>query len=291
MATANHAIIWGRSGLAPAVDATGSKVGKPFGQSIYVSQEDLRRREYTVYLHSISKRAFEQPHPIYRNVIVPACPKDREYITFMRIGHPVQIPTVDPDNVSGPNLIKIESAIRAALCVCNPSYVGNSLDAQDNPPPDWAQIASGECDLTKQGVFASMNEIPTAEEIAKAKARRLAYYKFRFEEANGLLRSDPKKLQEVLNLDHHLAAEMFGVDVDWHRVTTPKIECPNCGDKIKEGIAFHYTNGARCVLDWEKAWLAGVVKRDEVPEPMRWEGFDSQERRGPGRPRKNPDEI
>lgn len=236
----------------------------------FLDPDQMRRSEYVVYLHSISKRSFEQPHPIYRNVIIPACPKDKEFITFMRISHPVQIPTVDPDNVSGPNIIRIENAKRAALCVCNPSYVGTDLSTQDNPPPDWAQIASGECDLTRQGVFASMNEIPTKEELDKAKARRLAYYKFRFEEANGLLRSDPKKLQEVLGLDHHMAAEMFGQDVDWHRVTTPKIECPNCGEKIKEGIAFHHTNGARCVLDWERAYAAGAVKKEDVPEQFIW---------------------
>lgn len=254
---------------------------------LYLDPDQMRRPEYTVFLHSISKRSFEQPHPIFRNVIIPACPKDKKYITFMRINHPVQIPTVDPDNVSGPPKIRIENAKRAALCVCNPSYVGNDLSAQDKPIPDWAQIASGECNLTRQGVFASMNEVPTEEELKKAEARRLAYYKDIFEQANGLLRSDPKKLQEVLNQDHHLAAEMFGQDVDWHRVTTPKIECPNCGEKIKEGIAFHYSNGQKCVLDWEKAYLAGAVKKDEVPEPKRWW---AEEKRGPGRPRVNREE-
>lgn len=238
--------------------------------ALFVDPDQMRKVEYTVYLHSISKRSFEQPHPIYRNVIVPACPKDKRYITFMRITHPVQIPTVDPDNASGPPIIRVENAKRAALCVCNPSYVGSDLSAQEKPIPDWAQIASGECDLTRQGVFASMNEIPTEDELKKAEARRLAYYRKIFEEANGLLRSDPKKLQEVLNQDHHLAAEMFGQDVDWHRVTTPKIECPNCGEKIKEGIAFHYQNGRVCVLDWEKSWLAGAVKKEDVPEPKRW---------------------
>jgi hypothetical protein len=205
----------------------------------------------------------------------------------MRITHPVQIPTVDPDNVSGPIKWIFENAKRAALCICNPSYVSNELNAQDTPPPDWAQISSGECNLTRQGVFASMNEVPTEEELQKAEARRLAYYKVIFEQANGLLRSDPKKLQEVLGLDHHLAAEMFGVDVDWHRVTTPKIECPNCGEKIKEGIAFHYSNGNRCVLDWERAYLSGAVKKDEVPENFRW----WEEKRGPGRPPKTHEEV
>jgi hypothetical protein len=126
-----------------------------------------------------------------------------------------------------------------------------------------------------------MNEVPTEEELKGAEARRLVYYKRIFEEANALLRSDPKKLQEVLTEDHHLAAEMFGQDVDWHRLSTPKIECPNCGEKIKEGIAFHRVNGDLCVLDWEKAYLSGAVKKDQVPEGKRW----FEEKRGPGRPK------
>ncbi len=239
-------------------------------KSLYVDPDQMRRPEYTVYLHSVSKRSFEQPHPIYRNVIVPACPKDRRYITFMRITHPVQIPTVDPDNVSGPIKWVFENAKRAALCVCNPSIVGNELSAQDNPPPDWAQIASSECDLTRQGVFASFNEVPTEEELKKAEQRRVDYYKGIFERMNGLFRSDPKKAQDEIGLDHHLAAEMFAIDVDWHKLTSPKVECPNCGEKIKEGIAFHYSNGNRCVLNWEKAYLAGAVKKDEVPDQFRW---------------------
>lgn len=277
---ATQAIIWGKSGVAPSADP--GSVGKPIGTQIYVNPEELRTPEYTVYLHSISKRSFEQPHPIYRNIIIPACPKDKPYITFMRIKHPVQIPTVDPDNASGPVKIVVENAKRAALCVCNPSYIGNDLAAQDKPIPEWAQIASGECNLTRQGIFASMNEVPTDEELKKAEARRLAYYKQIFEEANGLLRSDPKKLQDVLNQDHHLAAEMFGQDVDWHRVTTPKIECPNCGEKIKEGIAFHYSNGQRCVLDWERAYLAGAVKKEDVPEQFKWWTEEGQPKRKTG---------
>jgi hypothetical protein len=255
---------------------------------LYLDPEQMRRTEYTVYLHSISKRSFEQAHPIYRNVIVPACPKDKRYITFMRIQHPVQIPCVDPDNVSGPNIIRIENAKRAALTVCNPNYIGVDLNVQDKEIPAESQLASGESNLTRQGIFASMNAVPTEEELAKAEARRVAYYKFRFEEANGMERSNPKQLQEILTLDHHLAAEMFGVDVNWHRVVSPKIECPQCGEKIKEGIAFHYVNGSRCILDFHRAYLAGAVKKEDVPDEKRWW---TEEKRGPGTPRKDETEA
>jgi hypothetical protein len=186
----------------------------------------------------------------------------------MSIGHPVQIPTVDPDNPSGPVLWRFANAKGAALCVCNPSYVGDDLSQQDKEVASAFQISSGECNLTRQGVFASMNAVPTEEELQKAEARRLAYYKFRFEEANGLARSNPAMLQQILILDHHMAAEMFGVDVEWHRVVSAKIECPNCGEKIKEGLAYHRNNGILCVLDWTRAYRAGAIKKEDIPEGM-----------------------
>jgi hypothetical protein len=239
-------------------------------KSIYLDPDQMRHPEYTVYLHSVSKRSFQQPHPIYRNVVIPACSKDERYITFMRITHPVQIATVDPDNVSGPIKWVFENAKRCALCVCNPSYVGADLSVQDKEIPFEYQISSSESNLTQQGVFASLNEVPTEEELKAAEARRTTYYKAIFERMNGLFRSDPKKAQDELGLDHHLAAEMFAIDVDWHKLTTPKIECPNCGEKIKEGIAFHYSNGQRCVLDFERTYLAGAIKKEDVPIEKRW---------------------
>lgn len=239
-------------------------------KSIYLDPDQMRNPEYTVYLHSISKRSFNQPHPIYRNVVIPACLKDQRYITFMRITHPVQIATVDPDNVSGPLKWFFENAKRVALCVCNPSYVGNDLAAQDKEIANEYQIASSESNLTQQGVFASMNEVPTEEELKKAEARRVNYYKRIFEEMNTLYRSNAKEAADRIGQDHHLAAEMFAIDVDWHKLTTPKVECPNCGEKIKEGIAFHYSNGNRCVLDFERTYLAGAIKKEDVPVEKRW---------------------
>lgn len=255
----------GRTTNGPLVDGTTARE-----VALYLDPDQIRRSEYTVFLHTTSKRAFEQPHPIYRNVVIPACPKDKRYLTFMKISHPITIPTVDPDNPAGPPKLIFENAKRAALCVCNPSYVGVDLAIQDRPIDLQYQIASSECDLTRQGIFASLNEVPTEEELKKAESRRVAYYKQIFQKMNELWRADPKEAQNQLNLDHHLAAEMFAIDVDWHKISTPKIECPNCGEKIKEGIAFHYSNGTRCILDYERAWLAGAIKKEEVPEPKRW---------------------
>lgn len=252
---------------------------------VYLDPESLRKPEYTVYLHTISRRSHMQPNGIYRNIAIPACPKEKRSHCFMQVQHPVQIPHLNPDDTSGNAMLKLENAKRVALGICNPDYVGQDLSVQDKELNPESVLSSGECNLNRQGIFASMNAEPTEEEIRKAELRREAYYKFRLQEADGLERSNPRQLQYILQQDHHLAAEHFGIEANWHRAPSAKVDCPNCGQKIPGGVAFHYDNGRVCVLEWERAWLAGAVNKDDVPEPRRW-WSDEPERRGPGRPPK-----
>lgn len=263
-------------------------LGRAEQSKVYLDPESLRKPEYTVYLHTISRRSHLQPHPIYRNVAVPKCPADKRSHCFMRIQHPVQIPHLNPDDVNGPPMLKIEHAKRVALSICNPGFIGTDLTVQDKELDAESVIASGECNLTRQGIFASMNEVPTEDELRKAEARREAYFKFRYQEAEGLARSNPAKLDEILQQDHHLAAEYFGRETKWHSDPTSRIDCPNCGNKISDKAAFHYDNGRICILDWERAWLSGAIKKEDVPEPKRWWSDEDSEpmKRGPGRPPK-----
>lgn len=276
---ATCAIIPGKGGASFGAvrDGMGARTS-----NLIVDPDQMRPAEYLVYIHSISKRDFNQPNPIFNNVYLRACPADQPYITVWAKWHPIGIPTLDPDNVSGPPKMVYVNAKGAALSICNPSYVGNDLSVQQREIPAWAQISSGECNLTRQGVFASLNEIPTSEELKRAEKNRHDYYQFRFKEANEMAQSNPAGLQDLLMQDHHMAAEMFDEDVSWHRIVSPKMSCPNCGEKIKAGIAFHFSNGARCVLDWERAHLAGVVKKDEVPESLRWWDEDDKPKRRTG---------
>lgn len=235
---------------------------------IYLEPDNMRKTEYVVYLHTISRRGFMQPNGIYRNIAVPPCPKEKRSHCFMQVQHPVQTPDLNPHD--GKVVLRIENGKRVALGICNPDYMGTDLSIQDKELNPERVLSSGECNLTRQGVFASMNAVPTEEEIKKAEARREVYYLFRLQEADGLERSNPRQLEYILQLDHHLAAEYFGIDKNWHHIMSAKVDCVNCGQKIPQGVAFHYDNGRICVLDWEKAWLAGAVKKDDVPEPKRW---------------------
>ena len=273
MATAT---IIGNGDVSSGARKTGLTSASP--AQLYLDPDNLRKPEYVVYLHTISRRAFMQPNGIYRNIAVPACPKEKRSHCFMQVQHPVQIPHLNPDDVNGVPLLKIEDARRVALGICNPNYIGTDLSVQDKELNPESVLASGECNLTRQGVFASMNAEPTEEELKRAESRREAYYRFRLQEADGLERSNPRQLQYVLMEDHKLAAEYFGVQTNWHRIPSAKVDCANCGQKIPATVAFHYDNGRICVLDWEKAWLAGAVKKDDVPEPKRWWTEETEKR-------------
>lgn len=237
----------------------------------YIDPDNIRPTEYYVYLHTISRRTFNQPNSLYNNVAIPACPEGKRSFCFMKVGHPVPLYRLNPDDVNGVPTSYFENARRVALGICNLDYAGTDLSIQDKELNPESVMSSGECNLNRQGVFASMNEVPTEEEERKAEARREAYYKFRLNEADGLERSNPRQLQFILMLDHHMAADYFGIEANWHRAPSAKVDCPNCGEKIPKNAALHYlSNGRPCILDWEKAWLAGAVKKEDVPEPKRW---------------------
>jgi hypothetical protein len=265
---ATCAIRWDANQQTSGPNKVGEMQAAP--TNIVINPDNMHNAEYYVYLHTISKRYFMQPNAVYGEVLVPACPKDKRYITFMSIPHPTYIPTADPNNPGGETIMKQEHGRRMALSVCDPAYMGNDLSVQDTAVSAATRLSSSNFNLTREGVFASMNKVPTEEELLKAEARREAYYHQCLDEADALQLSNPRMLQEILTQDHHMAAEYFGVEKPWHSINVAKIECPNCGEKIKQGIAFHYNNGHPCILDWENAWLAGAVKKEDIPEPRRW---------------------
>src|SRR5277367_3113626 len=112
---------------------------------IILDPELLRKTEYTVYLHTVSRRAFMQPNGIYRNISIPACPKEKRSHCFMQIQHPVQMPHMNPDDVNGAPWLKIENAKRVALGICNPDLAGTDLSVQDKELNPEMVLASGEC--------------------------------------------------------------------------------------------------------------------------------------------------
>jgi hypothetical protein len=108
-------------------------------------------------------------------------------------------------------------------------------------------------------VFWSLNNPPTEQEIKEATQRMEKHFNTVLEKMKALETSDPKGLLEALSPEAHTAADYFGVETSWHGRRSKPMDCPNCGERIKAGVAFHRTEeGGTCVLDWARTVKAGA---------------------------------
>lgn len=273
-----------------------------------VDRNMQREPDRMIHIFSVSRRSFtiKRP-PLFLNVHLRACGKDDRYVPVAHIPDPLMQAVHDTEK--GRQRGEANDGMLCAIELLNPN----------NPTydPDWeapAEIAaafssSKGCDLFKQGLFISLSEEPSEKEIRQAEKRREHYYKSLIAHADSLEAINRKDLEEFIRgedgTDLRLALDFFGEKRDYHKPMTAVRSCPNCGEDIKTGVAFHKNAalGLICVIDWQRTVAAGAKTKNDVPEEFRWwteeaaaDGEqDSEEaepagdepvpRRGRGRPR------
>lgn len=255
--------------------------------------KDIRLIEpprYFIYVFNISRREckVERP-PSWPRIVFRACPPDREWLLVGKF------PNVITESIEIP-----ETGRRMTDGIAGERFVTDLLNPQNLGTDIWKDIAdtnvtwvdaNGGSDLTRRGLFWSYNEEPSAQELAMSKAKLLKHYHFLINQANDLARQNDLV---SINQEHHAAAEYLKIPTTWHTVVEIPVGCPNCGDAVKPGVAFHLSQsiGQICVLDWKRAVAAGVKTKEQVPEEHRWwtdePAPEVPEHRGPGRPRKYP---
>lgn len=133
--------------------------------------------------------------------------------------------------------------------------------------------------LAQKGGFIPAGEIPTAQELAQARANRKAYLVRLIQEGD----IEWGRSGSVVNISGEAkrAVEELGVDNDWAKLAPKEsMECPACGDRIKPNVAICKSCGA--ILDRAKAEKFGLIES----------GNDEPAKRGPGRPRKEaPEQV
>lgn len=226
----------------------------------------FRTPKYFVYLYSISQEEFERRMPPHLpRLTLKACPPDVEYVQVAKLAEPFE--QADRDIDTGEVRIRFHNAQKVAQDIVCPD--APNMDAAVPP-----EVMSSGTDLRAKGLFWSLNNPPTAEEVKKARTRLENYYRSLLERATALEYTNPKELLERLNKDYHLAADYFGEEYTWHKQRVKKVgkvECPYCGDPIKAGVAFHKgSDGDLCILDWKRAYEAGKVTLKQVPDDKRW---------------------
>jgi hypothetical protein len=237
-----------------------------------------RAPEYYVYLYNVSEEVYKVSRPpIAKEIILVGRPKGKKFQVCGRFPQPMVLPRTSVDQ-SAMGFDTLD-ARRFAMDVIN----SENLTLNQDAVIDARNSFSVGHDLGKKGVFWSLNgpgnvgkrgpngeELlaePTEKEINRAYDRMEGYYKFLIDQADTVQASAPAKLGEILSPEHHAACEYFGEERQWHAKRSRPADCPNCGARIKEGMAYHIdASGDLCIIDWERTVKSGKRTRAQAFE-------------------------
>lgn len=228
-----------------------------------------RPTEYHVYIHSVSHRALKTEHALLGPVEIPALGKDERCITVRFIPHPVAQKVEDVFN-TGRDPYDYHDGRRVAQDIVNPKNPTLVQDFKVTDPYYLTHDLDDTCNFQKYGVFWSLNQKPTEEEIERAEKIRDNFYRRTIQEHDKLYAAKPGNAASF-GPDVRMALDYFGEQREYHKKFVPVQMCDNCGSQIPLNAGFHFLpNGVACIRDWKKAVDSGVKTKDDVPEDKRW---------------------
>src|SRR5689334_2061501 len=221
-----------------------------------------RQPDYWLYIFNIAPVEFVRHRPVdFPTIRIQACPKGQPYVMAVRVPNTINYKSI----VAETGQPSFDSIVGERFCtdLVNPANLSNDM-WRDIGNGDMDQMHGGGDDLSRRGVFWSRNQVPTAEELGKAKARMERHYRECIQKADDLARAG--KVAEI-GAEAHIAADYLHISTSWHMQTSVNEPCPNCGENIKSGVAYHAsTVGGICVLDWQRTIASGVKTKADVPE-------------------------
>jgi hypothetical protein len=244
----------------------------------------MRAPVRTIYVFSVARKAFNVSTLLFKKLKLAGCENGERYVRCTSLPDP--FPQVCPDNDRGGSRVDDNDAWIAVIDMLNPgNFTLNPYHGDSNP--NFYANTNG-TNLIAEGVFPSLNEVPTEAEIKKAEDARDKHYRYLTKEALRLFAIGAKQGNEFLQRypDVHIAMDVLRLKAPWHQDNRVEEECPNCGDSIKPGLAFHKSSvtDKLCVIDPVKALKAKAITREEFEELTQYEEA-TEVRRKPGRPR------
>ena len=253
------------TGMNSAKTRSAMRGANPEAFNPVVSGRMFRTPLRMIYIHSVSKRSFEVRHPLFPKLHLRGCEGER-VVTCTSFGDPVS--QACPDQERGGVRIDDNDGWMVAIDVLNPgNFTMDPYTGSSNPT--FFENRNG-TNLIAEGVWCSLFADPPEEEIKRAEDARDKHYRYLTKEALKLAAKGTKYLNEFLDRypDVHVAMDSLGISAPWHTLNVVTIDCPNCGDGIKQGVAFHKSSVTDriCVLDPMKAYKAKAITRDEYEE-------------------------
>lgn len=234
-----------------------------------------RPADFFVYLFNIAKQEYKISRlPLIKELTIPARKEGEKYALITKLPSPFKCPkgNIDSNDID----VVIMDGRRMAMDIVNPDNFSLEQDAVITHSDSIGQ------NLGRLGVFWSLNNPPTEEELAKATRRLEAHYRNLLVEARTTETSNPAALPAVLTPAHHAAADYFHETFNWHKKETHLENCPRCGSPANVGAPFHpMEGGGLCIGDWDKAIKAGVRSRAQAYEATEDERYAPKQPKTP----------
>jgi hypothetical protein len=225
---------------------------------VFNGDANLRHEpRYFVKIYNLSEfehkveRPWVHPQRFGNLIVIPECLPGEPYSKPFRIPDIVQMRTERPGSV--------ELGVRGV----DGRFLAQDALNPDDPTGNWKTmkpIPAGQAmnegtNLYNFGVFWTIEDEPTPEELAKARERLEGTYNHLIEEANLLALEGAKGMSAIGHL-HRRAANYFGINTDWNRKFTRKIECPECGAANIQTASV--CSACPMVFSWERALRNGL---------------------------------
>ena len=211
-------------------------------------------KKVEIFIYNVAKFGWDlrdgvSRPPNHPHLTIAACPEDDEYILAGRLEHPYPEVWFDQNN---DRQVRHVNGYREATKMLSPRNPGIDQDW------DVEDGLSRFDNLNALGVFWSVHNPPTDEEVAAAKGRLEKTFRAELVRMNKIERENPQEAPSQANKIARAAAEHFNTPRSWHQfdlsarqATGGRVPCPNCSEMIVPSAAV--CRHCDAVLDEEKA--------------------------------------
>lgn len=236
----------------------------PENFNVFFSGHTMREPRRFIYVHTVARKSEQVTRILFHRLILRGCEQGQRFVTCCVVPDPISQPS--PDQERGGTRIDEHDGWRATIDMLNPRNFSNDPFLGTNNPDFFANRNGS--NLIALGFWPSLNKVPTEEEIVRAEGYRNRRYNWLARESTRLSARSKKDLDEFLQTypETYTALDALQIKTDWHTPQTVSFTCPNCGDSIKQGLAFHKSSVTEklCVIDPERAFKANAITKKEL---------------------------
>lgn len=227
------------------------------GSLTLITQDRIQEPDYLIYVYNIleQEHIVRQP-PLFATFHIPACKKGEKFAYTVL---PAFVNEVYQKAGTTELTYKSLDGRKAATSLLNPgAFPGTKWEGQIY---EWKTDDQTGNNLNKYGCFWSLTR---PDEKEKLEAEIKIFRDIVRGTMEELIKSAESKYEsgerKLITPREHFAMDYLGKQAPWHMSMKHMISCPNCGDSIQEGIAYHKNAfGEKCIVDMER-YLKTVVQ-------------------------------